>query len=176
MRMGMEVDQSDARKLDHAMKVLPERVYRRVVGSAASYGMTPLVKTMRKQYPGFIGDAVKKKRKNYRRTKSVYVGVGPESKTIVVRTPSGNRVKKNPATVARWFEEGTAPHAISARFAGGGMKIGPVIISGTVQHPGVKPRPVGRQAYYAHRKQVVQRVRAKTLKGIDKQVRILGTK
>ncbi len=170
----VDFDQATVRKLKHAVTVLPEKVFRRVTGSAASYAITPVAKDMKRDYPGIVGEHVKKKRKMLNRVKGVRVTVGPERKTILVPTASGKMVKKDPAAIGRWYEEGTAAHLISARFKGGGMKIGPVVIAGTVKHPGAAPHPVGKQAYLRHRRTVLYRMTDKLLRGIDKQVKKLA--
>lgn len=80
MQIQMRIDRKDRARLEKAMKQLPEKVFLRHAGKAAGKAMTPVSRTAKKMAPKESGDyrkSIGKKRKTYRRTHTVWVGVGP---------------------------------------------------------------------------------------------------
>lgn len=178
IEIRMDLDKAALAQVNRAMQILPEKIFQRVMKSAASFAMTPVVRAARANAEaiaddGDLAQSIVKKRKIYRASGVVFVIVGPEDK-VIMREKNGRMIRKNPANYAHFVEDGTAPHMISSTFQGGVLDLGFVRVTGSVQHPGAAAHPVFRPAYYAERTNVVRRYQQKMVRGIEKEVRKLG--
>lgn len=152
-----------------AMKELPERVYAKVVGQAANYAMTPVLKDARRRCPrrdGLLAKSLGKKLKKYKRSGSAVVLVGPRKGFKDIQTGA------DPVNYAHLVEFGTGPHRIPD--PGTGLKIGPIVIRGTVDHPGARPQPFLRPALDGNKVTVLERYRKKLGTGIEREATKLG--
>lgn len=132
------------KELDRKLKNLGPRVLRKVVRSASSKAMTPVLKDAKQRAKaikdtGLLSKSLGRKTKTYTRTGTVTVNVGPrkgfkQEVTRRTKLPDGRVIVRketaNPANYAHLVELGTAPHSIGRR--------------GT--HPGTRPRPFLRPA------------------------------
>ncbi|KKL96984.1 hypothetical protein LCGC14_1838990 [marine sediment metagenome] len=174
----LDLDEAALKHLDRAMKVLPEKVYARVVSSAARLSMLPALKAMKQRVNatstnmGHLRDSLIRKVKKYKSAGVVYVVVGPENKLILVSTPDGGQRRVNPANYSHLVEYGTTAHKIGAPT--GGLKIGPLVIRGTVDHPGAKAQPFARPAFDETKHKVIRVYRKKVLAGIERETRKLS--
>ena len=132
MRMELLIDKRAMKNLDKAMREIPARVVRKVVGQASRKAMKPIVKDGRQLVPrrfGLLRKSLGTVQKKYNNTGVFYTIVGPRTG---FRDPTTGA---NPVNYAHLVEKGTAPHTI--RTASGKTR----------QHPGAKPRPFLRRAF-----------------------------
>lgn len=146
MKIDLKVSPAAQKRLENRLNKLPGKVYAKVVGAAASFAMTPVVKFARsraQKRSGLYAKSIGKKRKNYKKDGVVFVVVG------------ARQGFKDPVT-------GEDP-----------TKISHLLEYGTANSPAY---PHMRPALAANKSKVLERYRSKLLKGVDKQVVKLGGK
>ncbi len=153
-----------------ALRKLPPEVQNKAVPSAGNFAMTPVLKTAKNTAPLGLGltpagnerphlrESLRKKRKTYKQTGTSVITVGH----VYRETPHAHLV-----------HDGTKPHRITADH-GRALKIGPVLIRGTVLHPGAKPNPYLTQALDSNEAAVKQRFADKLGREIDKHAKKLA--
>lgn len=163
LSIRLDLDKAAKAKLDRAMKTLPTKIYNKVIGQAANAAMTPILKAARRNCPsryGLLRKSLGKKKINYKTDGVVVVLVGPQTGFKDPVTGA------NPVKYAHLVEDGTGPHKIAAKK---GVTIGPLVIRGTVEHPGARPQPFMRPAYDTGKRQVLPIYRKRVLAGIERE-------
>jgi len=163
IQISLDIDAASQRALERAMNALPDKVFDKVVKSAANAAMTPVLKAARAKCPvetKQLKASLGKKRKVYKRNGVVVVLIGPRDG---YKDPETGR---NPVNYAHLVEFGTAPHLIPA---GEGLKIGPAVVRGTVEHPGAPAKPFLRPALDESKQKVLAAYRKKVLQGIERE-------
>lgn len=155
--VSMTVDALQEKVLVERLNGLGNRVFRKVVAGAANSSMTPVLKTARRFVPvdeGALRDSLTKKRKVYKKTQTVWVGVGAA--------------------------KGMAPHAhlveFGHRMVGGAVWYDPKEDK-YFRVPGMKGRTLGfvrpkaflRPAFIKEQANVLNRYRKTLAKGIDRE-------
>lgn len=96
---------------------------------------------------------------------------GQLRRSIVVRTRGPARatvmVKRPGSYYAHLVENGTAPHRILA-LDGEVLRIGPVFIGRTVEHPGARPQPFMRPAFDEHTDDALGAVRIRLGRNVER--------
>ncbi len=80
MDLRIKLDKNDQRRFNKAAKSLPEKVFLKHVGKSANKAMTPVSRAAKKKAPKLSGDyrkSIGKKKKTYKRSQVVWIGVGP---------------------------------------------------------------------------------------------------
>lgn len=166
VELGLTLDRTAEQQLLRNIRELPDVLLDKVVKAAASTSMTPVLKAARARCPerhGTLKRALGKRRKVYKRSGVVFVAVGPR------RGFKDTTTGADPVNYAHLVEGGTAQHEVSS--ASGKLAIGPVVISGTVDHPGAKAQPFMRPAYDSQRHTVVDKYRRDVLRGAERTIK-----
>ncbi len=169
----LDPDMATQRRISSALQKLPNRILERIVGTAASFAMKPMVKAAKANLAGVsktgtLRKSIGIKKKMYRNNGVVFVVVGPQKG---FKDPETN---EDPIKIAHLVEFGTRAHKITAKQKG--LTIGSDVIRGDVDHPGAKKTPFMRRAFDGYKHQAVRRYRQKMAKGVDKQVKKLAVK
>jgi len=138
LQVLVSVGGADEKWLKNMLRELPVKVFRSVVGSAAMYAMTPVLKAARANAPvdrGVLRGSLIKKKKSFPRNFTVWVGVGSRKKV--------------------------APHDHLIEF-------GHRIVRGKKTVGFVPPKPFLRPAFENNKQEVMQRYRDKLVLGIEK--------
>ena len=162
---------SGLKPLLRRLKVLPERMQRRVLRPAVTKASTPIVKKARRIAP--VGDGTtpdgrdrkhlaktitKTRAKLSRKTGSVMVVLGPA---------------KGEAPHSHLVHDGTQPHDIVLTRP---LSLGRVTLPAgfVIRHPGARAQPFLSDAVAATRTQSQRILKQSIAKGIDKQAALLG--
>lgn len=165
----IQIDKAVERKLQRALHALPDKIFEKVVKSAANLAMRPVIRAARAKVPvnqGLLKASLGTRRKTYKRAKVVYVAVGPREGFKDPETGA------EPRFYAHLVELGTAPHNVPA--PPGGLRIGESVVHGGVEHPGAKPRPFLRPAIDENKQAVMHRYREQLWRGIEKEAKRLA--
>ncbi len=177
---GLGVVVKGSKALNKALMDLPDNVYKRAVGSATNYAMTPVVSSARKtvrSVSSLVAKSIGKKSKKYKQTMSVVTVAGPRKG---FKDPETGH---NPSHTAHLIEYGTEPHAIYTEDTGGVLtniddpraeNIG--FFGQTVLHPGTDAVPFMRPAWHTNANKVFSRYKQKIAAGINKERRKLANK
>jgi len=164
--VSLDIDKMSQLKLERAMAKLPDKVYAKVVGAAASFAMRAVVTAARKKAPvrsGTLRKSIGTKRKKYKRSGVVVVVVGVRKG---YRDPETG---EEPANIVHLVEYGAKAHTISGR----PLIINGDVVWGTVHHPGARAQPFILPALREQAPKVLARYRSKLMPGIEKETRKL---
>lgn len=157
----IRVDPGDEKRLIRKLDRLPDKIFKRVVGAAASFAVTPVVKAAQSKAPkrtGRLAESIGKRRRQYNRAGVVIVVVGPRKGFVDPQTG------EDPAKIGHLVEFGTAPHTIP----GAVVNIDGRMVPATVHHPGARGKPFLKPALHEQAQAVLVRYRSKLWKGIVK--------
>lgn len=153
------------------LKLLPDRIQRRVLRSAVTKAATPVLKDARRRAPVGAGispdgsertplkkSLIKTRAKLRKKDGGVHVAIGPERKK---------------APHDRLVHDGTQPHTITLSQP---LVLQNVVLpAGTeIQHPGAKSQPFLAEAVEAQRGKAQQILEKSIAAGIEKEVAKLG--
>jgi len=166
VKMYAKIDRAEQKKIERALKQMPFKVFKKHVGRAAGMAMTPVLKDARKRVPveeGDLKESLAKKRKQYVRRRTCWVGVGPSGKTGQQGwlVEYGHRIVVG-GTTARISgrDKGKTPKAANQANTGKGRVVGMV-----------PPKPFLRPAFEANKAKVFSVYRRKLIAGIEKETK-----
>jgi HK97 gp10 family phage protein len=135
-----------------ALTAMTEKTVRKESMAALREVADPILRAAQERVPARYG--LLRKALNIRAVKRrtgldvASIGVNPKIRAVVTRTnPDGTQTREHvwPFRYAHLVERGTKPHLVRAK--GKALTLGPVTVSGSVQHPGARPQPFMRPAY-----------------------------
>lgn len=158
----------DHTELDQTMKrlgALAPKLEMKIVGQASRKAMKPMLADAKRRCPdpgGTIRENLVIRQKKFKRSGNIWTGIGPLANGFW----SGASYLSLDGIVGI-LEHGAKAHEIPA--PAGGLKIGPVVIRGTVKHPGVRPEPFLRRAFDAHARGVVVVMQRELIAGVERE-------
>lgn len=158
-KTGFHIDKKELKRLEKRMKDLPPKARDNVVAVAARFAMKPVEKTAKRMAPhgtGQLKKGIGTKRKTYRRSGTIWVGVGSTS---------------SKASHLNILVSGARPHKIRSRKRDLALRVGGrTLILESVDHPGFKPNRFLQTALTSNESSIRSRFQTKAEKQITKEV------
>lgn len=183
----ISVDRASQAKIRKALKILPIKVFNKVVKSASRFAITPVLSEARSRAKGANrlrtkAGRLEAKYVKARRSGTLAKSLGKKVKayknswicTAWVGARPGFRdpqTGEDPQNIAHMVEYGTKPHYVGKGSRTRGKKS--KNLSGK-RHPGAEPYPFLRPALDMRKDKVLSRYRDRLIKGIERETEKLG--
>lgn len=180
LAITLTLDKKTIQQLDKAMRLLPGKIYKKVVVQASRAAMTPMLSQAKRNVPvehDVLKKSLGKITRTYAKNGVVFVVVGPRKgyKQTITREDGTTR-NVDPRNYSHLVEFGTTSHDITPRRAPvmTWTQDGQSFQVPSVDHPGTRPTGFMRTAFDSKKGLVIAKYTKQVSKSLEKEVKKLG--